>query len=291
MRLLHYAGYGALFVVSLVLGLYGSFPWNTLKDRILTQVSAQSGWRITADSLRPSWLTGATLEGLSAQPPKDVPPLELDEVSVRAHVFTLLSGGQGATIHAPLGRGTLDAQVSTDETSQSLKLDLNNVEMGLVRGLQSVTDLPLTGEVNAKVDLTVSAKNPADSTGSIQLSGKQIELGEGGRFGVYPIPSMLVGNLDWTIQVQSGKAQLANQQIRGGDVELDLDGVVNLAMPLPRSTVDLTISFRPTPAFLADQPLLRSLLNNIRQAKGSDGFYSYRVIGSLGSPRAVAQRR
>ena len=53
----------------------------------------------------------------------------------------------------------------------------------------------------------------------------------------------------------------------------------------------MSISFKPTAAFLKKEPILNALLNNIKRAKGSDGFYTYAISGSLKHPRFSQRRR
>lgn len=165
------------------------------------------------------------------------------------------------------------------------------MELGLVPGLATVTGLPLTGEVDATVDLTLSTKNPADTSGTVTLKGSNLELDEGGTLGGFSVPALAVGNLDWTIAVQSGKAQISNQQIRGGAVDVDLDGTVSLANPLTRSTMDLNVSFRPTSELMKERPELEFVLNSIKQARGKDGFYTYAIVGPTKRPRTFPRPR
>jgi type II secretion system protein N len=293
MKLLKWAGYAGLFLLSLALGLYMTFPWNALKDRLLSAASAESGWRITAERMRPNWFTGVSLYGFSAAPPTpaDAPPLELDRIDARAHVLGFLTGSRGVTLRVPVGQGQIWAQLSAREGQQQLKSTIEDVELGLISGLVTLTGLPLSGGVDGKVNLTISSENPADSTGSVELTGTDLELGAGGKIGNYPIPSMRIGSLEWSIPVQSGKAQISNQQIRGGDVDLDVDGSVSFTLPVERSTMDLSVSFEPSPEFLQKEPLLKALLNNIRRARGPDGFYTYGVVGSFRNAKTFPRPR
>ncbi len=54
---------------------------------------------------------------------------------------------------------------------------------------------------------------------------------------------------------------------------------------------DTVLSFKPTDAFLKKEPILNALLANIQSAKGSDGFYTYAMVGSLKHPRFSPRRK
>jgi hypothetical protein len=79
--------------------------------------------------------------------------------------------------------------------------------------------------------------------------------------------------------------------MRGGDVDLDVEGTIDLATPIERTTLNVNVSFRPTPEYLEENGLIKALLNNINRAKGSDGFYTYAITGSVKHPRPFPRRR
>jgi len=291
MKILRIAGYVAFFLASFALGLYLTFPWDALKDRLLTAASLQTGWSLRAESLRPSWLTGVVLTEVEARPPGAEEAIELDELRARASLLAALTGGVGGRVAFPLGGGDVDATFSQSSAQMDLDLAVESVELGLVPALADLTGLPMSGELSVDADLEVDRENPSKSSGTVRLSGSGLEIAEGGRIGIYPLPiAVNVGSFDWDLQVANGQLKLTQQQIRGGDVEVNLDGTMNLAAQLERSTVNMTLAFRPTDALLEREPLIGALLNNIQRAKGADGFYTYAMTGSVKHPRLFPKR-
>ncbi len=290
-KIVRIGGYVAFFLASFGLGLYLTFPWDALKARLLTEASLQTGWRLQAESLRPSWLTGVVLTGVRARAPGSESALEIEELRVRASLLAAITGGVGGRVAFPIGGGEVDANFTQSSEQTDLDLAVETVELGLVPALAELTGLPLSGELSLEADLEVDRENPANSGGNVSLAGSGLEIAEGGRIGIYPLPiAVNVGSFDWDLQVANGQLKLTQQQIRGGDVEVNLDGTLNLAAQLERSTVDMTLSFRPTDGLLQREPLIGALLNNIQSAKGRDGFYSFAMTGSVKHPRLFPKR-
>lgn len=291
MRILRIIGLVAFFLGSVVIGVYLTFPWDALEERLTLQLSETTGWEIDAEELRPSWLTGVQIRGLSVRPPEASEALVLDEVVARARLLSLMTGNLGGSAWLPLGRGELDLAVARGSESTSVQAEAESVELGLVPGFAVLTGLPLTGVVDLEADVTLDRKDSSKSSGRVHLVGSDLELGEGGKVGNYPLPALRLGSLDWTIDVEEGRAEIPRQEIRGGDVDLDVEGTVDLAAPFERTTLNLTVAFRPTPEFLGENPLIEALLKNIERAKSPDGFYSYAVSGSVKHPRTFPRRR
>src|SRR5439155_233062 len=67
----------------------------------------------------------------------------------------------------------------------------------------------------------------------------------GGAVMGFAIPRTAVGRLDGSISVEKGIARVEKTAARGGDVEADMDGNVNLRPLLSLSQADLHLRFRP----------------------------------------------
>jgi len=284
-KLVRILGYVALFLASVIIGLYFTFPYDALKDRLLIEASRRTGWMLEADSMQPSWLTGAVFTEFSAVPPDGGAPIELDTLSVRAHLFSTLTGSPGAHIAFPIGTGAVEADIVRAPETISVDGEVSSVELALVPGLADALGLPLSGKLDLDVDMTVNQKTPAESSGSVTLAAKGLELGQGGKIKGFPIPPLNVGTFEWNIKVENGQLELPKQQLRGGDLEADVEGTVGLVVPLIRSPLNFTLGFRLTDAFLDANSDLAGLLSILNSAKGRDGFYTYRVTGTAKVPR------
>lgn len=291
MTILRYFGYAAFFLASLLIGLYITFPWEMAKDRVLALASQHSGMEIGAKVLEPHWITGLKAEGLSVRLGDAEEPLEIERLTARLHVLKLLTGKTGLSVQLPVAKGAIDADVAWDPKSLAVKGEVAGIELALVPGLKEALGLPLGGVVTLEANLELGLDDPNRSEGTLQLKASGLELMAGGKISGFPVPELAIGDLAWSVPIQKGRAKLEKQQIRGENVEVMLDGEIGLGAPLSKSTLNLTVSFKPTDAFLKKEPILNALLANIASAKGSDGFYSYALTGSFKQPRFFPRRR
>jgi type II secretion system protein N len=291
MNALRYAGYAAFFLVSLLLSVYLTFPWDAAKDRLLDFASRQAGAQITAESLEPSWITGFTATKVRYKTPAAEAPLEIDEVNARVKLLSLLTGDIGVTASLPLAKGTIAADVVSSDPELDVDATISSVELALVPGLQEAIGLPLGGKIDLDGKIHLDTKTPKNSEGEIKLKGAGLEILKGGKLSGFPIPELAIGDFSWTVPIKEGKATFDKQEVKGENVELKIDGDIVMLSPFDRSQLKLFISFKPTDAFLKKEPILNALLANINRAKGSDGFYTYAVNGTVKHPRFTPSRR
>jgi type II secretion system protein N len=191
----------------------------------------------------------------------------------------------------PIAKGTVDGDFLLDEETITAKVDAESVELALIPGLVEALGLPLTGTVDLTGDLVIGQKESKLTEGNIELKVKGLRIEKGGKIGGFPAPELAIGDADWKIPVEAGKATLKSLRVNGDSIELIIDGTINVLQPISRSTANLTVSFKPTDKLLQSEPLLGALLNNLQRAKGSDGFYTYAMAGALKSPRFTPRKK
>lgn len=291
MTVVKYLGYVAFFLVMFVFGLYVTAPWDAAKDRLLDIASRATGMTISAQELRPNWITGITATDVKITPAGAKEPIVLEKLSGRAKVFAFLTGKKGFTVSLPIAKGDVDGDILIDDESTTAKVKMEGVELGLVPGLVDSVGLPLTGTIDLDADMVVGQKDPKLTNGTIGLKVKGLKIEKGGKMAGFPVPELSIGDADWKIPVEAGRATLKNLRVAGESLELVVDGTIAVVQPLSRSTANLTVSFKPTEKLLSSDPLLGALLNNLQRAKGNDGFYTYAMSGPLKSPRFVPRKK
>ncbi|MGF1510246.1 MAG: type II secretion system protein GspN [Myxococcota bacterium] len=274
-RIAAYVGFG---ILSLIFCLYLTFPWDALKDRLLMEASARTGWKLMAKHMRPSWFTGVTLTDVSATPPGGLAPMELAQVSARAGLWSLLTGGRSVRVAMELGRGHAVIDYAERGSLMDLAVKMDAVELALIGDMKALSGLPLSGEVSADVDLEINQAKLDESTGDVRLRGSGLEIGSGGSVRGFPVPGLSLGSLDWNVQLADGRLAVEQQQLTGGDLEATVNGNVNLATPLERSILNLDARFSPTPQLIEREPLANLLKNR------------FAITGSLKHPRATPRR-
>ena len=291
MATLRIVGYIAFFLFAFMFGLYWTFPYSVAKDRLLGLASKEAKMQIAAKSMSPSWFTGVVLKDITVKESAEDPdPLKVPELRVRAHVLPLLTGGRGITVDLPIAQGDVHADVVRSSAGIDVVAQADALELALIPELKDATGIPLAGKLDLDIDLFMGT-DPKASEGLIKIKGSGLETLEGGKVNNFPVPALAIGSFDWTIPVNEGKAALDQLTLTGENIELKIDGQINLGSPPDRSTLNLTVSFKPTPAFLKKEPLLGPLLNNLKRTKDQEGFYNYAVTGTVKRPRFFPKRR
>ncbi len=298
MSVLRTLGYVVFFLFAFALGVYWTFPYDVAKDQVLREVSKEAKMNISADSLEPNWFTGAVLRSVTIEPRGVEQPIELSTVTVRAHLLPMLTGGRGVTVDAPFARGNVHADLVITDEGADIDGTVKGVEIALVPGLTDATGLRLSGELDLDVDL-LATKNPKASQGLVKLKAAGLTILQGGKVGSGPmtvtIPEDIVlGSFEWEIPIKDGEAQFEQLELKGGDIDLRIDGSIRLANPIRRSELRLEVAFKPAPALLQRIDVLGPALMAIRRAKGKDDFYAYSITGSVerpNRPRPVRRRR
>ena len=131
-RFLKYIAYTALFAVSFLIFLYWVFPYDTLKERLISGVERQLGGNIevNAGELEPYWLTGVEVEKLEFnirdEKGNAQTALTLDKLRMRAAMFSLLIGNPRVSYLMRAGKGEIEgrARQTTDGRVQIVAVSL-----------------------------------------------------------------------------------------------------------------------------------------------------------------------
>ncbi len=252
------AAYVAFSLFCFLLFFYWTFPFDAVKDRVLTAASQKTGAKITAASLEPHWITGFIAKELSILPRNKEEPIKLEELIVRAHVFQFLRGNRAASVRAPVAKGVVDASFVQHETGVTLEGIVEEVELALIPGLKDAIGLSLGGELSIKADVDWNKKVPKESKGVLFLKAKGLESLKGGKVGMFPIPDLAIGDLDWELPLEEGKLKFNKQTLKGENLELILDGDIQLSNPVERSRLNLVFSFKPTEKYLSLRPFAQT---------------------------------
>jgi hypothetical protein len=87
--------------------------------------------------------------------------------------------------------------------------------------------------------------------------------------------------VDGSVTVEKGIASVAKAQARGGDIEADVDGNVNLRPLLSLSQADLHLRFRPGDRWLNENAMIKGMIGLAQNARQSDGSYVFTFSGPL----------
>jgi type II secretion system protein N len=313
-RWLGYLGYPAGYFAMLGLFARCTFPYDRVRDRVVSEFNANqasSGMRLEIAEMHGYWFSGIKAEGvkltrtatqeagssLSAdeQKPKVTTIDELyGSVSLLRLPFGKVSGSFGATIQS----GEIEGSFASSETEQSLAVTFQKVGVGDIPILSDLAGLPLKGTVDGKIEVVLPEKNPGKAEGKIELNLTGLSAGDGKAkvLKVIALPELKVGSVKLLATITEGRVKLDTVSAKGPDFEMVMDGSIRLREPLPNSMLDLGMRFSFMDAYKNKNDITKGLFGSagvpglfemdekVRRSKREDGFYGWRVVGTMDKP-------
>jgi type II secretion system protein N len=332
LKVAKWVAYPAFYLFCLGLFGYLTFPWDRLRDRIIAefdraQPKRGSGppQRLEIDHLDSYWFTGVSVKGArlilpprvdtasfkasaaaftSGDAAKDGTPkpsvIEIEEAHARVQILPLLLGRVRVSFWASVFDGDLSGVVPVGKSGGDVQIEAANVELGRVEPLVEMLGLPLSGRVDAKLDLSAPEGKFNKASGALELVAKDVIVGDGKTKiqGLIALPEAKLGELTLSAEAKDGVLKVTKMAANGMDLELEGDGKINVREPWNSSTADLYVRFKFTDAYRTKNELTKSLLGapgstgliemqqpKMKRAKRADGFYGWHIHGQLKKPR------
>ncbi len=300
-------GYVLFFIVATAFFASIVFPYQRVRDRIVAayntdQAKSGGGNRLSIGEMSASWFPGVSFHDLTlAMPSSDPmrPPTELKVESgrVRLGIMSLLVGTKRINFSLNAFGGNISGSTVLG-SSQSLSVDLSDIEFSQVGLITEAIGVPTEGKLNGEISFTVPDGKAAKASGSISLEATDLAIGDGKAKikGALALPRIDVGSLTITAEAKDGVLKFSKIAAGGKDLELQGDGKVQLRDNLGESTVDLNVKFKINDAYRGKSQATKDLFGTpgsnapalieigdarIKQSKRADGFYALRVRGPL----------
>jgi type II secretion system protein N len=282
-RLLLPAGGVLAFFVFLVL----TFPYDLLARRI--EIEAQrAGAEVKIGS--------AGAGGLAAVRARDVrvrivpvpgaepwPELRFDRAVVSPDILALIlrRTSFGFSLQGYGGKARGHIALSNDPRQpgiSSFRIDASDLDLSALP-LQEIAGVTASGKMRLKADLP--ALVPVEiARGALTLALEDGAVSGGTAMG-FALPRTALGRVDGSVTVEKGIASVEKAQARGGDIEADLDGNVNLRPLLSLSQADLHLRFRPGDRWLNENAVIKGMIGLAQNARQPDGSYVFTFSGPL----------
>ena len=212
-----------------------------------------------------------------------LPELHLDRMDVRPDLIALIlrrtSFGFAAAGYGGTARGHIALSNDPKRPGLSaLRIDARDIDLGTLP-LKDIAGVVASGKLQVKADL--SSLVPAETAGgslSVSLDGAAVS---GGTVQGFPVPKTSLGHVDGSVSVEKGVARVEKTSARGGDLDADLDGSVNLRPLLSLSQADLHVRFRFSEKWLNDNAMIKGAMGLIQNARQGDGSYVFTFTGPL----------
>jgi len=267
-------------------------------------------------SLSPYWLSGVELEDVKLRKTASVASepvagekakddgFKIKEARARLGLLAMLIGNRSIGFDAELEQGELDGVYEESGDEKHVEATLSELDLGKLGILDSVISLPVKGDVEGDIDLTLG-KEPTKSTGNVKLQIKGLSVGDGkakfklGAMGGLTIDPIEAGTVTMEIEVKEGVGTVKKLAADGKDLELNGSGEVRFADPIARSRIDLLLRFKFTDTYKNKSSRTKSLFSlldgaavpQVRAAKTADGSLQFRLVGTLGAIRATPAGR
>lgn len=275
--------YAALFLVALVVFAVLRIPSDRLAQ-VAVAHAQNAGYRIAYDQVRGTLAPGFQLRGVQVydlESETKLPVAELDQLSVRTRVFSLLRGRPGARVSADAYGGSV--QVNAVQHGEALWLsgNVDGIELEQIENIQRRLQVPLKGSVNADFDFELMS-SMMHHVGGMQVVVDELHFEPGSLVGMFQIPGIHFGDVHGSVLLENGRLIFDRFAGQGQDVEIAVEGSVNLQQPITRSGLNLELELG-----LSDrvEESLGFALQMLNLNKNPQGDYVRRVTGTLGSPR------
>ena len=282
-RLLLPAGAALAFLVFLVL----TFPYDVVARRI--EMEAQrAGAELTIGSAGAGGLaslkaTDVRIRILPARGADAWPELRFERAVFSPDILALLlrrtSFGFSLRGYGGTARGHL--ALSNDPRLpgvSSFRLDAADLDLAALP-LRELVGITAAGKVRVNADLpALLPVETAHGSFTLSLDGASVT---GGAVSGFTVPRTSLGHLDGSVAVDKGIARVEKTSARGGDIEADVDGNVNLRPLLSLSQADLHVRFRPGERWLNENAPIKGMMGLIQNARQPDGSYLFTFSGPL----------
>lgn len=324
LKYLKWAGYALAYLVAFVLFAYISFPYERLRQYVVSSYNATQTAplqnRLEIDSLTWSWrFPGIVAEGVRlVVPPPPVtddekPPLpsylEAQEVFVSASALALLSGAREASFGAEALDGEISGWASDSSAGRKLELQLEGVNPGSIPQLASTVGLPIAGSLSGHISLDIPEGSITKAEGTVDLAAEDLVLGDGKAKiqNAITLPELHMGAFVLKAQVSSGRLKIDECTAQGRDLDLALTGNLRLRPKIENSVADLELKFSFAEKYRNQSDTTKALfgrpdskipglfdtVTSSHLTKQDDGSYGARLSGSLArlTPRPLAGSR
>ncbi len=225
----------------------------------------------------------------------------LDEVRVGVGLFALLGGGIDIDFDVEGLGGTVEGEFArTKKKDMKIKVEAEGVKLGRAKILSKKLGLPLVGGLSAEVDMKVPAGKMNEASGAIKISCKGCAVGDGKsklKVKGHPflaagitLPKLRMGRMAGEIKVAKGLAKIQSFAAKSPDLELKLEGSVQLRKPVAFSTLNGYLRFKVSAALKEKNPAFGLLDSALGSARRPDGFFGMKVYGSLKNPKFLPSR-
>jgi type II secretion system protein N len=316
-KILKWGGYPLLALVVFVFTLHWTFPYGRLKEKMVDELSDK--YDVSISSVEPKLLPGGIeINRLMLRPrPKkvgeDPPVIMVKKLELDASLLSALRGRMDVDIDAQIGSaGTVSGNLVSTKAGLWANFSTTRLSLEDVPGLKDAVGMPMSGPLNAEVDLHLPKKRWREAEGFVKLSCPSCTAGDGvtkikprprsrrrksrraqARMqfigeGI-PMPPVDMGNLSGRIDIKAGKGVIKEFAAVSPDGEMNLEGEIDFRDPFKNSTFPGCLKFKFSEDFNKREPKFSNIGPLMGASIQPDGFVNMRITGTLANLRFRAK--
>lgn len=300
-------GYPLFFQLAFLAGIYLTFPYDQLRDRIVAEAEKATAMDVAIEKVRLSGVSGLTLHGLLLADPdsaaaaeasaavaeeaegEEAPPLPepkrlyLDRVTARADLLALVLGRRAVRFDVDAFGGHLEGRLEMGDEEQVLTARATDLDFAQ-SPLKAFAGLDLAGRLEAiEVDLRSPGADFSRADGTIRVSGDELLLA-GGEVQMFELPRVALGRLEGQLTFEKGVATFESFRLEGADLQAEIEGNLRLQSSLRNSSLTGKLRLKPSDDWWNRNEMLKTAANFALPAD-KDGWRSISIYGLLGAPR------
>lgn len=309
-------GYPIFYLFCLVVFLSWTFPYEKLKERIVTTFNAQqrnaaAPTELQIDELDSSWLTGVKAKGVrlispSADPSKAPVEIKIDEARARISLLGLLAGNKDVSFRIDAFDGTIKGTFDDSGKERNVDVTFDSVDLSKIGAIAANVGFPLEGKLFGNVKFQLPEGKASKANGSVGLeirdmiAGNAKELTVKTPLGPFTLPRLKIGKFVVDGDAKDGILKIT--KVGGGgpgaDVDVTGDGRVQLRENATDAHLEVNLKFKLNDAYRTkndktkmlfgapgskDKPMLE-MDPRMAKSKTADGFYGLKIGGTLAKP-------
>lgn len=291
-----------------------TFPYDKLKERLVTQFNAQQRnsahpQELQIDELDSSFVTGVKAKGVRIVTPptqegKAPSVIAIDEARARISILSRIFGTTDVSFRLDAFDGVVKGTYEESSKARDIEVNFDGVDLARVSAIADNVGFPLDGKLYGQVKLNLPEGKASKGNGTVNLevrdlfAGNQKELTVKTPMGPFTLPRLKVGTFNVTGEAKDGVLKLTKIAAQGGDVDVTGDGRVQLRENAGDAHLDVNLKFKVNDGYRnkndktkllfgapgsKEKPLLE-MDPKMGRSKTPDGFYALRVGGTLAKP-------
>ena len=288
-RVLKYICYVLFGILLFLFLVYLRFPYEKIKERIISSFEDNSSYALAIGDLRPLFPPGLNFKDIMItqdQTNVDIPVFQASLVSTKVRILPMLLGYQSFvyTIDAYDGqiKGKAEIQDETTGRETSIVGDIHDVNIARYPYIREKYGLTILGKIKGELNVDGNFAS-SNFKGSIVLKTEGGKI-EGIQIKGMPIREISFNGFDSAFKVEGDKLSLTRLSLLGEDIDLLVTGEVLLRKTIGESPIDLKIRIKPKRRF---ERKYRLLFRLVRSMKDKNGYISFPVKGTFTDPEVT----